>query len=289
MPASRAATAICSAPFEWPSRPGLADEDPQRSAEALGRGLHLRPHREHAVAGRRGHAADAGRGAVLAEDVAERAGPLADRPARLHERDRRLHQVRVGGRDGADVARARRRPRRRRGRPATSARLRSCSRSASGSSAEDVALTATVGGERRRRGLGEAVDADDLARPGLDRPDALGVRLHEPALDRVDHGEGPAALEHPVELLGGGGDELGDLRLDHLRPLEEVPVLEQVGLEREDLLHPQRPLLVPRAGEAERLVPAGQLDRAGPRVARAASRRASRARCAARCSRAAPR
>jgi len=24
MPASRAATAICSAPFEWPSRPGLA-------------------------------------------------------------------------------------------------------------------------------------------------------------------------------------------------------------------------------------------------------------------------
>ena len=48
------------------------------------------------------------------------------------------------------------------------------------------------------------------------------------------------------------------------RAVEDVVVLEQVGLEREHLLHPQRPLLVPRAGQAERLVPRRQLDAAGP-------------------------
>ena len=41
-------------------------------------------------------------------------------------------------------------------------------------------------------------------------------------------------------------------------------VLEQVGLEGQDLLDAQRPLLVPRAGQAEGLVPGRQLEGPGP-------------------------
>ena len=58
------------------------------------------------------------------------------------------------------------------------------------------------------------------------------------------------------------------LRLDHVRAGEQVVVLEQVGLEGEHLLDAQRPLLVPRAGQPERLVPRRQLHRARPGVLR---------------------
>ena len=51
-----------------------------------------------------------------------------------------------------------------------------------------------------------------------------------------------------------------------LRAVEDVVVLEQVGLEGQHLLQPQRPLLVPRPRQAERLVPRRQLDGAGAGV-----------------------
>ena len=51
-----------------------------------------------------------------------------------------------------------------------------------------------------------------------------------------------------------------------MRPLEEVVVLEQVALVGQHLLDPQRPLLVPRPRQAERLVPRGQLHGAGAGV-----------------------
>ncbi len=54
------------------------------------------------------------------------------------------------------------------------------------------------------------------------------------------------------------------LGLDHVRALEDVVVLEQVGLEGEHLLHAQRPLLVPGPGQPERLVPRRQLHGPGP-------------------------
>ena len=60
-----------------------------------------------------------------------------------------------------------------------------------------------------------------------------------------------------------------DLLLDHDRPVEDVAfVLEDVGLERHHLLNAQRPLLVPRPRQAERLIPRRQLDRAGARLLR---------------------
>ncbi len=45
-------------------------------------------------------------------------------------------------------------------------------------------------------------------------------------------------------------------------------MLEQVGLEGEHLLHPQRPLLVPRPRQPQRLVPGRELDRPGAGVPR---------------------
>ena len=58
-----------------------------------------------------------------------------------------------------------------------------------------------------------------------------------------------------------------DEPLHDVRALEDVGVLEQVGLVGEDLLDAQRPLLIPRPRQPERLVPGGQLDGAGAGVA----------------------
>ena len=49
-----------------------------------------------------------------------------------------------------------------------------------------------------------------------------------------------------------------------VRAVEDVVVLEKVGLEGQDLLDPQRPLLVPGSGQAEGLVPRRELDGPGP-------------------------
>ncbi len=69
-------------------------------------------------------------------------------------------------------------------------------------------------------------------------------------------------------------DELGDEPVHDDRALEDVGVLEQVGLEGEDLLDAQRPLLIPRPRQPERLVPRRQLHR--PRAGVAAQRHAER-------------
>ena len=80
-------------------------------------------------------------------------------------------------------------------------------------------------------------------------------------------GRRAAVLGDDRHLGPGALDQLVDEALHDLRPLEDVGVVEQVGLVGEDLLDPQAPLLVPGAGEAERLVPGGELDRAGAGVA----------------------
>jgi hypothetical protein len=95
----------------------------------------------------------------------------------------------------------------------------------------------------------------------IDEPDALGVGLHQRLLhigvldrrDRAPH------LEHARELFAGGLDQLARSRLDDVRAVEDVRVLEQVGLVGEDLLCAQRELLIPRPGQAEGLVPGRQL------------------------------
>ena len=130
---------------------------------------------------------------------------------------------------------------------------------------EDAAVLALL----ERRGLGARVDvlADHLQLARLDPADAVAVRLHELRL-HVGHGlDGAAVLLDHRHLGARALDQLVDEPVHHLRALEDVGVVEQVGLVGEDLLDPQRPLLVPRPRQAERLVPGGQLERAGARVA----------------------
>ena len=51
-----------------------------------------------------------------------------------------------------------------------------------------------------------------------------------------------------------------------MRAIEDVVVLQQVGLERKHLLHAQRPLLIPRPRQAQRFVPRRQLHRTRTRA-----------------------
>ena len=51
-----------------------------------------------------------------------------------------------------------------------------------------------------------------------------------------------------------------------MRTIENVPVLEQIGLEREDLLSAQRKLLIPGPRQTERLVPRRKLHGARQRA-----------------------
>ena len=166
MPASRAATAICSAPLEWPSSPGLPTSSrsgpPSDSAAACTLLAHRRAGRRRAPPTR----ADAGRAAVLAEHLAQHVRPTR-RPCRRPGRARSSRGTRfssvaaaVRSRSSARVDRALRRVRR-----ATPSRCSTCSRSAAGSTTRMCAPTVERL-QRGRLGLGEAVDAHDLdARP----------------------------------------------------------------------------------------------------------------------------
>jgi hypothetical protein len=58
-------------------------------------------------------------------------------------------------------------------------------------------------------------------------------------------------------------DQFPDLGGNDRRPIENVVVLQQIGLESHHLLHPQRPLLIPGAWQTHRLVPRRKLDGAG--------------------------
>ena len=135
-------------------------------------------------------------------------------------------------------------------------------------------------------GLGEAVDADHHLLSRLDAPHPLGLAAHQATLELVDRLEGPTECFHVGQLRRGGLGQLGRLGLDDPRALEDVVVLEHVGLEHEDLLHAQRPLLVPRPRQTQGFVPGRQLRGPGPGRPWTGSPRGSRERCAARCSRA---
>ena len=209
---------------------------------------------------------DAGGRAVVAEDLAQDAGPLAGGGAGLRGLDGRRHDVRPTRRAAASA---------------------SCSRAAStsvlvalrppllervdplaldlGVGGEDAAVLA--GGERRVLGLGELVLADDDGLAALDLGDSLAVRLDQLGLHVRDSLDRAAALGDLLHLGVGALGELVDQALHHRRALEDVGVVEQVGLVGEDLLDPEAPLLVPGAGQAEGLVPGRQLDRAGAGVA----------------------
>ena len=207
---------------------------------------------------------DTGGRPVLAEDLAQGVGPLAGGAAGLGQGDGGRHDV-VGalGGVGQCVDEPRRRRRCRAG-PATARRrsiisactagstLRMLSSPASGDSAVSVkALTPTTvrssDSSRRSRSVWERTS----------RPFSSSMASNAPPSSSTSSSSALARLDQ----LGGAG-------LDHDRPVEQVVVLQQVGLEGQHLLDAQRPLLVPRAGQAQGLVPGRELDGAGPGLLR---------------------
>ena len=117
--------------------------------------------------------------------------------------------------------------------------------------------------ERRRLGLGELVDTDDHLFSRLDQPRSFGHRRHQAGLQRLHGGERSTQRQNVVEFRPRSVAQLRRACFDDLGSVEEVVVLEQVALVGQHLLHPQRPLLIPRARQTERLVPRRQLDAAG--------------------------
>lgn len=266
-----------------PVQAGLADQQAQPArAELVGRAGHLLAdlvHRRTGLGGDRDRGrGDSGGGAELAEHLAQGAGPLAGGDTGAGALQRGFHQV-LGARRGL---------------------LEALQRLLGGGEDERVAVplavrgllplgapaadaldgqrlhgavdrhdgAVQVGRERVLLGLLVAVDTDDLVLAGLDPRPPLGVRGDQLALQvpGLDGRHGAAHLLDPVDLGQAVGDQGVDFGLDDVGSGEDVVVLQQVALEREDLLDAQRPLLVPGPGQTQRLVPGGQLHGAGAGV-----------------------
>ena len=263
-----------SARRRWSARPGPAcrpaaaagaPSSSPVSRDPLAHGGQLGPASPTAAAD--GAETPVGR-AVLAEDLAQRAGPLAGRDAGPGRSQRGRHQVLVGlgGVAQPRQRRGRPRPRSRSARHASQAR-RSPACSASGSAVWIAASRSAVSG------MGSVVSnlltPDDDLLAGLDpargarrasRPAAASCsRTRPPRPRRPSPGPGRSRPGRPRRARRPCASTTRE-------PVEDVVVLQQVGLVGQHLLHPQRPLLVPRPRQAERLVPGRQLHGAGAGV-----------------------
>ena len=82
--------------------PGLSHQDADGVPDLARSGLDVLAHLLHTASHGSMHAAHTGRRAVLAEHLAQGAGPLANRAARARQRDRRGHEVLGGQGRGAE-------------------------------------------------------------------------------------------------------------------------------------------------------------------------------------------
>ena len=265
MPASRARTAICSAPLEWPSRPGL----PTRI-------LTRRPSASLTCSTRSRSAASESSAAAAAASptpVGARYSPKTSRSAAAHSpvvaparAAASVAGMMFSSDDGSRAESLQRSVDRPWSRPSRHARSASIGGALHGRvDPQDAAVLALL--QRRRLRLGERVLPDHGLLARLDSPHALAVRLDQLRLHVRHRLDRAAALGHHGHLLARALDQLGDEPVHDVGALEDVGVVEQVGLVGQDLLDPQRPLLVPRPRQPERLVPGRQLERARPRVA----------------------
>ena len=187
----------------------------------------------------------AGRCAVFAEDSAQRVGPLAGCYARLRTADARGHHVRAAFRG---VAQSRERALGVGRAALVTERAQAFDRGALRRFVHLEHRTRAAHDERARLGLGVRVHPDHELLAALDRAQPPGVRFHEPLLHVgvLDRGHRAAHGQHLVEFGLRARDQLVRLRGDHRRAVEQIAVLEQVGLVGEHLLDAQRPLLIPR-------------------------------------------
>jgi hypothetical protein len=110
--------------------------------------------------------------------------------------------------------------------------------------------------DRRRLGLGEAIDADDHPLAGLDLLRVAKRGVLDLALDEaLLHGRDRAAqLVDALDQLLAARLELVGERLDEVRAAERVGGVGDAGLIREDLLGPERDSRGALSGQRERFV-----------------------------------
>ena len=247
---------------------GLADEQPQRPPQPLARLSRQFAQPVQLAAPAAGNdTVDAGRGAVLAEDVSQRLRPFAGRDPGMGAADGRRHDVVVGRRGLLQQCQGFGHGRGIAGRP-ESVEPRDLLPLGLRIDGQDAAIA--VPHERRRFGFLEAVHPDDLQVAAFDVLQSGGMALHQLALDvaAFDGTDHAAMVLHLHHLGLGTGNQRRHLGVDDGRTVEDVAVFKQIGLERHDLLNPQRPLLIPRPRQAQRLVPGRQLDSPRPRRGR---------------------
>ena len=132
---------------------------------------------------------------------------------------------------------------------------------------DDEDASGCVVGERRVLALAEAVLPHDDLFSGLDPADPLAMRVDQCRLHVGDRLDSAAMLCHDRHLRARALQQLRHEAVHDRGALEDVGVLEDVRLVCEHLLDAQRPLLIPRPRQAQRLVPRRQLDGARARVA----------------------
>ena len=261
MPASRARTAICSAPFEWPSRPGL----PTRILIAPARAPRTPPRRGRAARSATRRRAPARRrptpvGARYSpNDLAQRGRPLAGGHAGLaRTRASRASRSRRAPRAAARELLERVAPRRpRRGRRATARTASIGPRSTASSTRMIPPSSPSCSGEGSA--LVNTFCPTTLSSPRLDprtrsRCDSTSWVFMYGTASTAPPCSATTAISSRAPSTSSA-----DEPLHHLGALEDVGVVEQVGLVGQDLLDAQRPLLVPRPRQPERLVPGRQL------------------------------
>ena len=252
----------------------LADEDLRAAPEPLLQARDLaaqlaRARRPSPAIARRAGLADAGRGAVAAEHLAQRRAPTR-RSSRRRARRRSSASIRFSvarrrARAAASAASA----------ASTAAWSRSARQRRTASiccgfdrRVDDQDAALGVGRQRRVLGLGEAVLA--RRRPARRTRSAAMRSRWESTSAAFMYGTAstapPCSATTAISARAPSSSSATSA-VHHLRALEDVGVLEDVGFVGQHLLDAQRPLLIPRARQPERLVPRRQLDRAGARVA----------------------
>ncbi len=114
-------------------------------------------------------------------------------------------------------------------------------------------------GQRRRRGFGPAVHANHDGFAGFNPPDPFCIGFDQAALHVVNRGHGPAHRVDLGKLCARALLEFFNLAVHGGVAVEEIVEFQKVGFIGEDLLHPERPLLVPGPRKPQSLVPCGQL------------------------------
>ena len=237
------------------------DPPPELLRNLINRGAHRLQGRAIAC---NGGLRDTRRRAVFAEDFAQRAAPLAGRDAGAGRRDRGFHDVAAFFCRPFDFAEC------------------CLGLFVIAPGAPGFELTDLFGFHRRiddhdgveaarqRRWFRFeiAVDADDDEFAAFDLAQTAGPAFDQAALHVIDGGDSSAHFFDGCEFGSGFFLQRCDLLGDLGRAFEDIGVFEQIGFIGEDLLHPQRPLLIPGPGKPERLVPGRQLDGAGASVLR---------------------